>query len=683
MLKQLWLPSFYSSGMILQQQIANLLHGRACPLATVTLTVDRRPFDNRSVSPLDTSYGRVHTGQAAADDQGNFTISLPPFTASFDPFTLTVSDGQKKIVLADVLFGEIWVTAGQSNMQMPLAAGHDESQLAMLANLFYVRVLVQQPDGLLGKKAAYGFQPHDDISKAAWLRGDQPEAMAGVSAIGFSFARELHLDLKVPVGLIDTALRGTHIHAWLSRSSVETSSLIREHVGQLGFYRDEKDWNLTGDQTWARNQPAALYNSKIAPLRGLGARGLVWHHGESDYQYPDYYQKALRSLIKDWQEIFCPADPRGLAILLVQLKPHFHGHYRFEQLAEFNEMLSGVRHSFSGPSAIVPIYDLPPDFSSAQPDWRSPRHPVAKLPIGQRLKTVALGLLYQRKAPASAPECSNIEIVGGKMMLSFNYIGDGLRLAGDDTRVRGFSICGPDRIFLEAQARILYGLKVLVWHDQIKEPQAVAYAHADLNGFANLVSRDHLPVVPFRSDREPSRYSPPMEWTHCESLKTWCCPRFEYPEETGWHPAWLIERGQGDIRLDKANKSEGDASIFFRYQDSGSQEFSLEPQLGYDSFFPPLNLSAFCQLALDVFNPDQQIKYLRLGVSAGPDDPGLNLLPVRITVLPALRWQRLQFDLLGLADERRAAIRRLVFIFEDRKQKGSIYLDNIHFRVKE
>ena len=679
MLKQLWLPSFFSSGMILQQQVVNQMRGHTRPAASVSLTLERRPFDNRSVSPLDNQYGLVGSSRTDSDGNGDFSLEIPRFEASFDPFTLTVTDGTETMIFKDVLFGEVWITAGQSNMQMPLSACATSQQMQTLANLYYIRVLSQSTAGLAGKNDVYSFRPHNDLAGAAWLRGDQPDAIAGVSAIGFSYARELHIDLKVPVGLIETALRGTHIHTWLSRESVESNADIRQHIEGLGCYRDEKDWNLTGDRAWACHQPAALFNSKIAPLQGLGARGIVWHHGESDYQYPDYYQKALKVLVKDWQKIFLSPDTRGLAFLAVQLKPHFHGHYRFEQLAEFNEMLAAVRHALPGPAALVPIYDLPLDFTPAPPEWQSPGHAISKLPIGVRLKTVALGLLYQRKAPSSAPECDDIEIVGGKMMLSFTNIGDGLRISGDDSRLRGFAICGPDRIFLEAQARILYGLKVLVWHEQVSNPQAVTYAYADLNQHANLVSRDHLPVVPFRSDREPSRYSPPHEWTHCENLKLWCCPRYDRPDETGWYPAWQVERGHGDILLDKANKSEGDAALFFRYQQNGTHEYGLEPLLHYDSLFPPLDLSAFSLIALDIFNPDQQLKHLRLAVASGPADAQLQPLPTRITVLPALRWQRMQFDLGSLPEESRAAIRRLVFLIEDRKEKGSVYLDNIRF----
>ena len=290
---------------------------------------------------------------------------------------------------------------------------------------------------------------------------------------------------------------------------------------------------------------------------------------------------------------------------------------------------------------------------------------------------MALGLLYQRKAPQSAPECSDIEIIGSKLMISFSNIGDGLCLAGEGARLRGFKICGPDRVFLEAEARILYGIKVLVWNEQISTPQAVTYAHADLNQFANLVCRDHIPVVPFRSDRVPSRLSPPLEWLHCEDLQLWCCPRFSQPDQTGWHPAWRIERGAGQLAVEPANKSEGDGSLIFRYKQPDAQAFSLEPVLNYDSQFPPLDLSDYSQLTLDIFNPDQHIKHMRLLIAAGQGDAGLEPLSARTAVLPALRWQTIKFSLSDLTDDEKKSVHRLVFLVEDSKGKGSFYMDNI------
>lgn len=677
MAQQLWLPSFISSGMILQQQTANILRGRTRPAATITLVLERQPFDCRPVSPLDKEYGNIFENRAISNEQGLFEIKIPPFAASYDPITLFISDGVDSLLFNNILFGEIWFCAGQSNMQMPMAACASADQISEQANLFYVRVLTQAVQITGKKKSSFGFSPQDDICGAVWRQGDQPDEMANISAIGFTFARDVHLEFKIPVGLIEAAVENTHIHSWLSVDLVDKQDFVKSHLKDTGFWRSKTDWNLAAEHERICYQPSAVFNTMIAPLRGLGARGILWHHGNSDYQYPHYYEQALLSMIQDWQQIFHPADKRGLGFLTVLIEPSINGGLRCEQISEFNEMLTKIKEKLSNPAAVVPIHDLPLDFSAAPRHWRNPTHPVTKLPIGHRLKTVVMGLMYQRRAPVSAPQFSKFEVIGGKVMLGFSNAGEGLRISGDASLLRGFAICGPDRIFVEAQSRILFGVKVLVWHDQITDPQAVTYAYADLNYHANLISRDNLPVLPFRSDGLPSVYCPPREWIHCEDLQLWCCPDFDNPQTTGWHPAWRNEGGKGEIRLEKAIKNEGDGSLHLKYAQSGRYEFGIEPILHYDSLLPPLNLSIFRELTIDVFNPDQQSKFMYLDIAAGPQDAQPeNLLP-QLTILPVLRWQRMTFDLTLLSSEQRSAIRRLVFVVEDKNEKGNLYLDQI------
>jgi sialate O-acetylesterase len=691
MSKQLWLPSFFASGMILQQQAPCRLRGRSLPGAAIHVEMERVPFNGRPVSPLDSQYGLVADLTVPCDEQGDFFIDLPAFEASLDPFCLKISDGRQTRQFDGVLFGEVWIASGQANMQMPLGAVVGLDQLPGLANLHYVRILQQSATGLDRIHSRYGIAPADDLREAVWLRGDQPDKMSQVSAVAFSFARELHLELKIPVGVIETSLGESYIHSWIDRESIDHHKSIRRHVQELGFYRDATDWNMTGDINFARHQPAALFNSKIAPLHGLAARGLIWYQGEEDYQYPAYYRQALAVMLRKWNQVFRPAGDQGLFFLYVQLTPYYHGHHGFYQLAEFNEMLAAIRRGLPLPAGLITTYDLPPEYNTTVAAYRSSMYPTAKLPVGQRLKTVALGLVYQKKAPTSAPECSDIEVVGNKMLVSFSDIGDGLRLRSEEGRLSGFAICGPDHVYVEASARILFGLKVMAWHDQIVEPCGLTYAFADMNHTANLVSRDQLAVVPFRSDREPSKYWPPQEWMHCENLEVWSCPSYGSPDKTGWYPAWLIERGTGEISLEKANKSEGDGSLLFSYHAADGHEFAIEPQLQHDSMFPPLDLSYYQILSIDVFNSDLQIKHMKLAFSSGQPGAPLQNLPGRLNILAALRWQRLQFDLgnaqgnaqgsaQGSAGEGLlTSVRRLVFIIEDHKGKGSVYLDQIRF----
>ncbi len=139
-----------------------------------------------------------------------------------------------------------------------------------------------------------------------------------------------------------------------------------------------------------------------------------------------------------------------------------------------------------------------------------------------------------------------------------------------------------------------------------------------------------------------------------------------------------MERGKGELLLEKANKAEGDGSILVRYQNADeNSEIGLEPVLHYDSLYPPLNLKFYNQLSVDIFNPDQQSKSIRLAYAAGSVDAPLSFLPDKQVLQPALRWQRVPFDLSAISPESRSVIRRLVFLVEDRKGKGLLYFDNI------
>jgi hypothetical protein len=71
--------------------------------------------------------------------------------------------------------------------------------------------------------------------------------MADISAIAFSFARSLHLSLQIPVAVVETALGGSCIHAWISRQSIDADEQLRQHVIDMGFYRSENDWDLSRD----------------------------------------------------------------------------------------------------------------------------------------------------------------------------------------------------------------------------------------------------------------------------------------------------------------------------------------------------------------------------------------------------------------------------------------------------
>jgi hypothetical protein len=159
------------------------------------------------------------SGQAFADSGGRWRVILPAMRAG-GPFTLLVQ-GKKTIVFRDVMLGEVWVASGQSNMTYALsgAAGGDKEILH--ANYPGIRFFT------VPKKIAV--EPQSDTLPAAW-EICSPETAKSFSAVSYFFARELHKELGVPVGIILSAWPGTAGEEWTDLDSLRREPVLKPIV---------------------------------------------------------------------------------------------------------------------------------------------------------------------------------------------------------------------------------------------------------------------------------------------------------------------------------------------------------------------------------------------------------------------------------------------------------------------
>lgn len=129
-------------------------------------------------------------------------------------------------------------------------------------------------------------------------------------------------------------------------------------------------------------------------------------------------------------------------------------------------------------------------------------HPFNKHDYGRRLARIALSETYGRKWVYYGPiyKSHSVETVeaGKAIRVVFDYVGGGLEARGGDP-LQGFSIAGPDRQFVWADARIERDT-VVVWSDKVTDPKAVRYAWADAPSWANLFNKDGFPALIFRTD---------------------------------------------------------------------------------------------------------------------------------------------------------------------------------------
>ncbi len=595
------LPHLFQTGMVWQQKARIQLTGHAGPNSTLTVEWTRFPLDPQSVSPHDPRYGTLFTAAVDCDNKGAFRVELPAFDASFDPCELMVSDGTHKICLRDILVGDVFLFAGELAQSGQGATSVPASMHA--GTVPAVQPYLRQLDLLAsGAEMVWTSQAHFEPS--------EPGQGWSLSALAQHFGRDILPDIHIPVGLLLFAAPDRRLRDFLPDN-------------RKGLYR------------------------QLSALKGFGVCAIIWSGYPRDIDRPDKLQEGLMKLATALRSDLKAGRGSDPAFILFHLPTNSAGQRCFFEQTLGNEALTYVRHHLAAPTALVPVSGL---HSS---------HPLAML--AERLRLVCLGLLYQRKAPRSAPECESIELVGGKLILTFSNIGEGLRLTRDDSRVRGFTICGPDRVFREAQAKVLYGVRVMVWHDAIPNPVAVTYGFYDLHERANLISKDHLPIVPFRSDQEESVYALPREWMHCDDTAE-----------------WQVFAGSIKIQLEKANKSEGEGSLSLSYQAEPGQSIAFGPWIDRPADFPPLDLSSAPRLILDVFNPDLKEKNLSLKVM-GIVAPGAREIETPAQkIIPALRWQTLAFDLQPFAQEiDLAQVIRIQLVLQDKSSRGQLYLDNI------
>ena len=181
------LPRVISSNMVLQRNMQSSIWGWASAGEEVTITLSA---EAEGVEP-------VSTTTVVADADGNWQIKLPAMAAG-GPYTLRVK-GSNTLELTNVLFGEVWVCSGQSNMQWSVSASKD-SEAEITAAMYPKIRLFYVP------RVPSGF-PQQDVD-AAWYE-TTPETIANFSAVAYYFGRKLYKNLDVPIGF-NQYLMGWH-----------------------------------------------------------------------------------------------------------------------------------------------------------------------------------------------------------------------------------------------------------------------------------------------------------------------------------------------------------------------------------------------------------------------------------------------------------------------------------------
>jgi sialate O-acetylesterase len=443
------LPKIFGDSMVLQQQTQAAVWGWADADEEVTVTLGEAKA----------------TAKAGADGKWLTKIQTP---AAGGPHTLTIK-GKNEIALKDVLVGEVWLASGQSNMEWPVQASLNPADEAKTANFPQIRMIKVEH--------AATDKPQDDIPTQGW-KVCTPESAPSYSAVAYFFARHLHNELKVPVGIINTSWGGTICETWTSHEALAAEPELKPIV--------DRPVNIDGSKTPADqnpNQRSVLFNGMVRPLVPFGIRGGIWYQGESNVGRAVQYRKLFPTMIADWRKQFGQGD---FPFLFVQLAPYNYGPPHLALAELWDSQVKTLAVPGTGMAVTWDIGDV------------KDIHPKNKQEVGKRLALWAMANTYGKSDVVySGPLYESMAVEGNKIRVKFKHAAGGLA-SKEDKPLTHFQIAGDDQKFVDAKAMI-DGETVVVESEQVAAPKAVRFAW---NGVAepNLFNKAGLPASPFRTD---------------------------------------------------------------------------------------------------------------------------------------------------------------------------------------
>ena len=407
-----------------------------------------------------------------AGKDGRWNVTLDPMPADkLDSLhraprgrTMTIVtelDGKKASKsFTDILIGEVWLCSGQSNMAAKVRHNHsnqDPKDNLMESNYPAVRHI---------------------CAPGGWQMATTPKSVGNFTRVGFCFARKVHLEQKVPVGLLNACVGGSRIESWMRIAPQKLPEPGTAKMKKISY--------------------GGLYRNRIAPLVGYGMRGALWYQGEANAGEGHSYFLKMVSMINDWRASWKLGD-----------FPFY-----FVQLAGISRSSTDNPAMGDGRARIREaqrhVLTIKNTGMAVAVDIGSEReHPANKVEVGVRLAHWAMHNDYGRKdILPSGPLYKNFKVEGNAIVISFDH-SQGLMLArkhnyvppvpAPDAKIPWLSIQAKDGTWHWASGKI-DGSELVVSSKAVKEPVAVRYAYTQHPVGCYLYNKDGLPASPFRTD---------------------------------------------------------------------------------------------------------------------------------------------------------------------------------------
>ncbi|GAC12983.1 sialate O-acetylesterase [Aliiglaciecola lipolytica] len=484
----LTVASPFSNNAVLQRHMPVPVWGTADAGTKITVTIS-------SDSSQDSQ-----TKSTITNSHGEWKIELDAMPATFTPQVLKISGNESEFTYSNILVGEVWVCAGQSNMVME--ANRVPEVKALIPKSKYIRSL-EVP-------RTVALTPQNHLT-SEW------QVATPSSAVALAFAYHLQVSENVPVGIILSAWGSSSIEAWMPREM--TSKVPHFKTMMQEFDADTQTQErikaiLEGPKPWSRKddiflrrQSNILFNAMINPLIPYAARGLVWYQGErntmSIHGMPEEPWFARNSgmlkygdTLKAWMQNYREAWNQDTFHFIAVMLPGFHKQKEGVPLGGPEDpnthswawMRESQMRSLDLPNtSLVNTIDLG-DVNDI--------HPKDKLPVGKRAALMALRDTLEHNIQAQGPTLSEVKRFGNQIIIDFEHA-EGLKTI-DEQPPKAFWLSDDSGKWVKAEATIK-GQSVILHSPSLTQPRYVRYAFAGKPN-VNLVNSANLPAYPFRTD---------------------------------------------------------------------------------------------------------------------------------------------------------------------------------------
>lgn len=495
------LDRMFQSGMVLQRDKMWNIWGKGTPGEEISILIQGQ---KKSVK---------------VNESGDWHAKMQPLSVSTEE-VLQVSKESDVIILEDIVVGEVWIAAGQSNMEFFMRYEKHLEEVKKICKNNLVRFYDTPKCAYVGQDKDFDYSP---VGK--WRKADENN-IEYFSAVGYYFEQYLENELNIPVGIIGCNWGGTYSAAWMNPATIMEAAPEwmddlndqMKHIEWDTYFSNQKlnPMNNTGHpfenifnefvlpktrsledlgaffaslgaappavdgDIWVQNIPGSLYENMVKRIAPFTVKGVLWYQGESDDgEHAECYASMLSGLIHDWRTLW----DDDLPFLIVQLPgweswlDSVNQKYNVIRAAQESVCRSLNQTWLCSISDVGEQYDI---------------HPKNKKTVGERLALLALGHLYGKDILCDPPVLKSAARNNEQIILTFSNAESGLMVKGKLEDLHIYS--GAAEIPFEFE--VADNKIIITMETNLETDVVISYANEKYYK-VDLYNKAMIPAIPF------------------------------------------------------------------------------------------------------------------------------------------------------------------------------------------